>query len=205
MLKRNGQLERHSVPHFTGRLTDAEHEAYLTAVGFVRTELADLATISEALRGLENQGMGAVESVDAPTEIVTGKGERWQVRRCLVKLNQNEVCLCQRGTEFAIIERHPENSAYAQANGAAEITLTGNHERQLLQDFVQHERQALHLLSSDLTAKVNEKLAGQYPDLNCQRVVQAITQRCAQEVSPQTATAQTTPPPRISPARGVKA
>jgi len=205
MLKRNGQSERHSVPHFTGRLTDAEHEAYQTAVGFVQAELADLATISKALRDIEKQGMESVQASGTPTEIVTGKGERWQVRRCLVKLKENEVCLCQRGTEFAIIERHPEYSAYAQANGAAEITLTGNHERQLLQDFVQSERQALHLLTSDLTAKVSEKLAGQYPDLNCQRVVQAITQRCAQEVSPQTTTAQTTPPPRISPARGVKA
>lgn len=202
MLKRNGQSERHRVPHFTGRLTDAEHEAYEAAVGFVQPELADLATIASALRGIENEGMEAVEAVG--TEMVTGQGERWQVRRCLVRLKDNDVSLCQRGTEFAIIERHPEHSVAAKANGQCEIISTGNHERQLLQDFVQNERQALQLLTSDLTAKASEKLTGQYPELNCQRVVQAIAQRCAQETNPKPAQAQTITPPRAAPTRGVK-
>lgn len=202
MLKRNGQSERHPVPHFKGRLTDAEHEAYQSAVKFMQPELADLSSIAAAIRGIENEGVDAVQAVGG--EIITGKGERWQIRRCLVKLKDNEVHLCQRGTELAVIECHPASSAYAQANGVGEVTMTGNHERQLLQDFVQNERQALHLWASDVTAKVSERLASQYPDLNCQRVVQAVSQRCAQEVNPQPKQSPAMTPPRVAPAKGVK-
>lgn len=202
MLKRNGQSERHRVPNFAGRLTDAEHEAYQTAVQFIQPELADLATIASALRGIENEGVEAIQAVGG--EVITGKGERWQVRRCLVKLKDNEMLLCERGQECAVVERHAVNSPFAQANGVCDVAMTGNHERQLLQDFVQNERQALHLLTTDLTAKVSEKLASQYPDLNCQRVVQAVSQRCAHEVNPQPKQSPAMTPPRVAPAKGVK-
>ena len=174
MIKRNGQPARHTVPHYSGRLTDAENEAYKTAVAAVQSELADLTTVGQALRGVENPGVGTTGTSGDPTEIVVGSSDPWQVRKCLVQLNQSEVFLCQKGTEYSVIERFSENSRYAMANGPAEIMLTGNNERQVLQDYAQNERQTLQLLATDLTAKVRETLAAQHPDLNCRRVVEAV-------------------------------
>lgn len=203
MIKRNGQPARHHVPNYSGRLTDAENEAYQTAVASVQPELADLANIAQALRGVEYPGMGAVETMNSSAEIVVGSSDRWQVRRCLLKLNQSEVSLCQQGEEFAVIERFPENSPYAKANGSAEITQTGNTERQVLQDFVENERHALQLLATDLTAKVRENLAAQHPEQNCRRVVEAITQRCDHEINPTPSQTETTAP-ALKPTRGIR-
>ena len=194
MIKRNGQPARHTVPQYSGRLTDAENEAYQTAVAAVESELADLTTVGQALRGVENPGMGTAVASGDPTEIVVGSSDPWQVRKCLVELNQSEVFLCQKGTEFAVIERFSENSRYAMANGPAEIMLTGNNERQVLQDYAQNERQTLQLLATDLTAKVRETLAAQHPDLNCRRVVEAVTRRCDYEINPTQSQAETIAP-----------
>jgi hypothetical protein len=138
--------------------------------------------------------MGTAGASGDPTEIVVGSSDPWQVRKCLVELNQSEVFLCQKGTEFAVIERFSENSRYAMANGPAEIMLTGNNERQVLQDYAQNERQTLQLLATDLTAKVRETLAAQHPDLNCRRVVEAITRRCDHEINPTQSQAETIAP-----------
>jgi hypothetical protein len=194
MIKRNGQPARHSVPNYSGRKTDAENEAYQTAVAAVQSELADLTTVAQALRGVENPGMGAVGTSGEPTEIVVGSSDPWQVRKCLVQLNQSEVFLCQKGPEYAVLERFSENSRYAMANGPAEIILTGNNERQVLQDYAQNERQTLQLLATDLTAKVRETLAAQHPDQNCRRVVEAITRRCEHEINPTQSQAETIAP-----------
>ena len=194
MIKRNGQPGQHSVPNYSGRLTDAENEAYQTAVAAVQPQLADLSTIGQALRGMENPTPGMGETPGDPAEINVGSSERWQVRRCLVQLNQSEVFLCQKGTEFAVIERFSENSRYAAVNGPAEITLTGNNERQLLQDFVENERQTLQLLATDLTARVRETLAAEHPEQNCRRVVEAITRRCDHEITPNQSQAESITP-----------
>ena len=194
MIKRNGQPAHHTVPHYSGRLTDAENEAYQTAVAAVQSELADLTTVGQALRRIENPATGTEGTSSDPTEITVGSSDPWQGRKCLVELNQSEVFLCQKGTEYAVIERFSENSRYAMANGPAEIMLTGNNERQVLQDYAQNERQTLQLLATDLTAKVRETLAAQHPDLNCRRVVEAVTRRCDYEINPTQSQAETIAP-----------
>ncbi len=203
MIKRNGQPGRHSVPNYSGRLTDDENEAYQTAVAAVQPQLADLSTIGQALRGIETPGTGTGETTGDPAEITVGQSDRWQIRRCLVQLNQSEVFLCQKGTEFAVIERFSENSRYAAVNGPAEITLTGNNERQLLQDYVENERQTLQLLATDLTARVRETLAAQHPEQNCKRVVEAITRRCDHEITPNQSQAESTAP-ALKQTRGIR-
>jgi hypothetical protein len=72
--------------------------------------------------------------------------------------------------------------------------LTGNNERQVLQDYAQNERQTLQLLATDLTAKVRETLVAQHPDLNCRRVVEAITRRCDHEINPTQSQVETIAP-----------
>jgi hypothetical protein len=79
-------------------------------------------------------------------------------------------------------------------NGPAEIMLTGNNERQVLQDYAQNERQTLQLLATDLTAKVRETLTAQHPDQNCRRVVEAITRRCEHEINPTQSQTETLAP-----------
>jgi hypothetical protein len=155
------------------------------------------------LRGIENPNAGTGETPGNPKEITVGQDERWQVRHCLVQLNQSEVFLCQKGTEFAVIERFSENSRYAAVNGPAEITLTGNSERQLLQDYVENERQTLQLLATDLTARVRETLAEQHPEQNCRRVVEAITRRCDHEITPKQTQAETIAP-TLKQTRGIR-
>ena len=71
---------------------------------------------------------------------------------------------------------------------------TGNNERQLLQDYVENERQTLQLLATDLTARVRETLAAQHPEQNCRRVVEAITRRCDCEINPTQSQAETIAP-----------
>jgi hypothetical protein len=118
------------------------------------------------------------------SEEIRVDNEPWQVRHSLVQLTQSEVLLCRKGDEVAVVERFAENSRYAIANGPAEILLTGNNERQVLQDFVENERQTLQLLASDLTAKIRETLAEERPELNCRRVVEAVARRCDYEITP---------------------
>jgi len=184
MLKRNGQYGRHSVPHYAGRLTDDEYEAYQNVSESLNTELADLASVSETVRGIEKDGVGHGTSGHEPKEIVMDSGDRWQIQRSLVKLSQSEVCLCQKGTEFAVIERFSETSAYARSNGAADIALTGNNERQVLQDFVENERQTLRLFADDLMARVREELTEKYPQVDCRRVEQAMEDKCNVAINP---------------------
>jgi hypothetical protein len=184
MLKRNGQYGRHSVPHYAGRLTDDEYEAYKNVSESLSTELADLASVSDAVRGIEKDGVGHETPSVESKEIVMDSGDRWRILRSLVKLSQSEVCLCQKGAEFAVIERFAETSTYAKSNGAADIALTGNNERQVLQDFVENERQTLRLFADDLMARVREGLSEKYPQVDCRRVEQAIEDRCNAALNP---------------------
>lgn len=91
---------------------------------------------------------------------------------------------------MAVIERFPEDSAYARANGGAEILLNGNNERALFQDYVQNERQALQLVVTDMVAKVSEVSAERYPDQYRNRVAGAFGRRCSVELGPVQAQAQ---------------
>ncbi len=46
---------------------------------------------------------------------------QWEVRSALLKLNPGEVLLCQRGEQFAAIERFGEDSPFAKMNGPAQM------------------------------------------------------------------------------------
>ncbi len=190
MIKRNGLPARHEVPHYSGRLTDEENEAYQNAVATARPELTDITAIGQALRAIETSG----ESTANGGGQIRLLGEPWDVRRTLVQLTQSEVLLCRKGDEVAVVERFAENSRYAQTNGSAEVLLTGNNERQVLQDFVENERQTLQLLASDLAAKIRETLAEEQPELNCRRVVEAVGRRCEHEINPSQVESETLTP-----------
>ena len=199
MIKRNGQPARHDVPHYSGRLTDEENEAYQIGVTKVQAQLINIAAIGQALRTIETAETPAVQ----PAGEIRVDNEPWQFRRSLVQLTQSEVLLCRKGDEVAVVERFAENSRYATANGPAEILLTGNNERQVLQDFVENERQTLQLLASDLTAKIRETLAEERPELNCRRVVEAVERRCDYEIN-QTQSESETQSAAITQSQGIR-
>jgi hypothetical protein len=81
--------------------------------------------------------------------------------------------------------------------------MTGNSERQLLQDYVENERQVLQLLATDLTARIRETLAEQHPEQNCRRVVEAITRRCDHEITPTQSQTETIAP-ALNQTRGIR-
>jgi hypothetical protein len=203
MLKRKGNLASHIVPYHHGRLTDHEYAAYQVGIQAIQPELTELMQLANGLSSLDDDTLESVAS-SSTGEVLDVKGRPWKVLRSLMKVSQSEVVLAQRGSgEFAIIERFPETSAYAQVNGANEIILTGNDPRLLVQDYAQNEQQALQFLAADLKIKALERIAERYPDQNHQQVTKAIVARLTHEISPQRAQAQSNRP-SVRENRGVR-
>jgi len=106
-------------------------------------------------------------------EIKMSPTELREVRSALLNLNQGEILLCQRGNEFATIERFQEDSPYATANSDAQMLWKGNHVRALTD-----ARLTLEFMASNLTAKAQKIVWEQYPDHRPGHIGAAITERC---------------------------
>ncbi len=203
MLKRKGNLASHIVPYHSDRLTDHEYAAYQVGIQAIQPELTELMQLASGLSSLDEDTLATVAS-SSTGEVLDVKGRPWKVLRSVMKVSQSEVVLAQRSSgEFAIIERFPETSAYAQVNGSNEIVLTGNDTRLLVQDYAQNERQALHFLSADLKIKALERMTEKYPDQNHQQVTKAIVARLTHEISPRRAHSQSNRP-SVRESRGVR-
>lgn len=128
-LKRNGQsLSSYEVPNYVGSFTANEIESYRAAFGAIAGEF-------ESLTDLKSQ-LNKSGSTPSEKEIETPQIGRWLVRSRLLNLGQSEILLCQRAdNDFAIVERFREDSAYARANGGAEILMEGSRNRPLTEDF----------------------------------------------------------------------
>jgi hypothetical protein len=209
-LKRNGETCRFVVPNFSGRLSASEHQAYTVAFVAVDEQLRHhndaacaLASLSTELQNAGKEANGLIGDPIGAVE-VSGSGDgSWQIRRSLLKTSRNELLLCSRqtgtGEDFGIVEKFDPDSAYARAQGNAELIMTGNNVVLLLQDYVENESKILEAFKRDLEASVEEILAEKYPGENFSRVVKAISAQCgyshpgnAQNIRP------------AKPARGVK-
>ena len=109
----------------------------------------------------------------------------WAIRAELLKLDRGDVVFCERDNEFAVIERFPKGSRYAQANGRAEILLQGTDADKLLDDFKANAQLSLEFMASNLVAKAQKIVWEQYPDERPGHIVAAISERCRQAVSNQ--------------------
>lgn len=109
--------------------------------------------------------------------------ERWEVRSALLNLNHGEILLCQRGNEFAVIERFHEDSPYAQGNGNAQMLWKGNDAEALTEAFKGDARLTLEFMASNLVAKAQKIVWEQYPDHRPGHIVAAISERCHQAVA----------------------
>jgi len=191
MLKRNGQLCQHSVPEYSGRLTDGEFEAYKSLFGSVEGDFKELSTITEGLIKLEKSLPDLLKMISTPTsESVGGQdGSEWQVLSPLADNRQAEMLWCKRQLgereEFAVVERFPEDSPLAKAQGQFDVQMTDSDPLRLLRDFISARREASQFFANDIIATAQEQAAEKYPGQDLNRVLEAISHRCTKSISPE--------------------
>jgi hypothetical protein len=104
-----------------------------------------------------------------------------------LKLRNSQIFLCERSVEgakeFAVIERFRRNSAYAETNGEAEVLLSGTDAMLLLEEYAASAEHTLRAMGSNLVAKAHKIVWARFASTSPARVVQAISEKCAQAAS----------------------
>jgi hypothetical protein len=198
MLKRNGENCEHGVPNYPGRLTTSEYQAYQAAIPLVAEQVRLFNEHTQTLAELEKQIPGIAEKITGQENApLVGA---WHFCHTLFKSSKSEMTLCSRGVDgkeqFGVIERFAADSPYARARGDSQEIVKGNNISLVLQNFVQSERSVLLLYRKDIAATVEEKLAEKFPQLNCTRVVRAVTALCGDQAPVQSE--------RVAPAKSIK-
>jgi hypothetical protein len=179
-LQRNGiRPTLYRVPGHQRFLTEGEIEGYRAAYGAVAKEVAEVEDFKKQL-GIERQFPQSDKM-----EIDTAQTGRWEVREALLNLNRSEIVLCQRGNDFAVIERFEEESPYAQTNGSAQILLQGNNAGELKSEFQANARHTLAFMASNATAKAQGIVWGYFQEHKPELVMEAISERCQQAAANQ--------------------
>jgi len=175
-LKQNGELV---LPYKVSgcRLSEGEINGYRAASSAIAGQLESIKDFKRQLTRSDH----LPESSDF--EINTPEIGHWEVRSALLNLNRGEILLCQRGNAVAVIERFPEDSPYAQANGSAQILLQGQDAHQLTEQFKANAEHTLEFMASNLTAKAQKIVWEQFPEHRFGRIVEAISERCCQAVA----------------------
>jgi hypothetical protein len=195
MLKRNGELCKHAVPGFVGKLTPAEFDAYNAAFEVIKDEFNSLEQIKNGVKELSaNPARFTTADAQISNQRIadTLEGERngvpWSVRSRLLKLNHSQIFLCERSVgagerkEFAVIEHFKNGSSYAQANGNTQVLVTGNDAALVVQDYAANADHTLHFMASNMVASAQKVVWERVASQNPSRVIRAISDRCAQAV-----------------------
>jgi hypothetical protein len=188
MIKRKGQHRNGVAPPSRHRMSDTEYAAYFEAFGTIKSDYQALCLIGDKLREVEAtfRGLGAIDAQTqadpAAAPLSAGDKSAWEVCTPLLRLDRNEVLLCKRvcehGLEYAVIDHSPVAAAYAKAHGPLDVLRTGDNPRQVLRDYLRHERQTLELMVNDITASVREVVKERFPKQDLRRVVNEIAQMC---------------------------
>jgi hypothetical protein len=165
---------RYRVPGLDGLLREDDMPGYRAAASAIAAPLESMKELNRQLSG-ESRLVGSGEINMSPTE-------RWEVRSSLLTLNPGEVLLCQREDRFSVIERFPDDSPYARANGNAQMLWEGNHAKALAEAFKDDARLTLEFMASNLTAKAQKIVWEQFPDHRPGHIVAAITERCHEAI-----------------------
>lgn len=176
--RRGGLADRllfYTVPGCEGRLWENEVDGYRAAFSAISKQVQSAKNLREQLRG-EGES-------PASGEINTPHTGRWEVRSALLKLNPGEVLLCQRGDEYAAIERFGEDSPFAKTNGPAQMLWEGNDVQGVAEAFKADARLTLEFMASNLVAKAQKIVWEQYSDHRPGHIVAAISERCHQAVA----------------------
>lgn len=194
MLKRDGQLCKHAVPGFVGKLTSAEFDTYNAAFDTIKDEFAQLGKIKDALKELtlnprvftipDAQFSGqSVETQHTEREDLT---MRWEIRSRLLQLNHSDVFLCERnsdeGKQFAAIERYQRETEYTRIYGKAAVLLASNDPLLTVQEYAACAEHTLRFMASNMVATAQKVVWERVASQNPSRVIQAISERCAQAV-----------------------
>jgi hypothetical protein len=183
-LRRNGETASFRVQDSAGSFTAREINSYRLAFSSIAAELGSIKELKEQLGQI-----GELPSRE-DTRLSHGESGDWAIRAELLKVDGGDVMLCERDDKFVVIERFPENSRYAQANGNAEILLQGNDPNKLLDEFKANAQLTLEFMASNLTAKAQRIVWEQFPDERPGHIVAAISERCRQAVSTQETVAE---------------
>jgi hypothetical protein len=179
-LRRHGvRPTLYRVPGHQRFLTEGEIEGYRAAYGAVAKEVAEVEDFKKQL-GIERQFPQSDKM-----EIDTAQTGHWEIREALLNLKRSEVVLCQRGNEFAVIERFDAASPYAQTNGPAQILLQGNNAGELKSEFQANARHTLAFMASNATAKAQGIVWGYFHEHKPELVMEAISERCQQAAANQ--------------------
>jgi hypothetical protein len=163
------------VPGLDVPLTENTISGYRAAFSAIFGQCQSLTDLNQQLRGDgQSPELG---------EINTPQTGRWEVRSSLLNLDPGEILLCQRGDEFAAIERFGEDSPYAKVNGPAQMLWEGNDAQGVAEAFKADARLTLEFMASNLTAKAQKIVWEQYPEHRPGHIVAAITERCHQAIT----------------------
>ena len=124
--------------------------------------------------------------MDTPHGEGDGVNFHWNVVSCLLKLTHSEVLLCERtsddGAQFAAIERYQNASRYAQVYGNAAVLLASNDPLLTVQDYAACAEHTLRFMASNMVATAQKVVWERVASQNPSRIIQAISDRCAQAV-----------------------
>jgi hypothetical protein len=189
MLKKHGQICQHSVPEYSGRLTDGEFAAYNSMFASVEDDFKELVGIAEGLGQLEKSMPSFLEKLSSSScRILTGQdGSEWQILARLPVTPSGEMLWCKRQfgemEEFAVVERFDPSSPLAMAQGEFDVQMTDSDPLRLLRDFINARRDAAQLFANDIIATAKEQVAENHPGEDLNRVLDAIAQRCTKSIS----------------------
>jgi hypothetical protein len=189
MLKKQGQICQHSVPEYSGRLTDAEFAAYNDVFDSIRGDFEELVGIANRLGQLEKSFPSFFEKLSAPSHqsLIGQDGSEWTILAPLPITPTGEMLWCKRQfgdlEEFAVVERFDPASPLAVARGQFDVQMTDSDPLRLLRDFINARRDAAQLFANDIIATAKEQAAENHPGENLNRVLDAISQRCSKSLS----------------------
>jgi hypothetical protein len=172
-LRQKGEFQEYRVPGGDfGRFTDSEMKGYRAAFSVIANEF-------ESLGALRQQLEKPAAVIPSPEkEICTSKLGVWQVLSTLLNLGSSDILLCQKQSDFAVIERFRANVPYAKANGIAEILLERNDPLELATAFHANARQTLEFMASNEVATAQRVIWTQFHEHRPARLVEAISERC---------------------------
>jgi hypothetical protein len=189
MLKKHGQICQHSVPEYSGRLTDAEFAAYNAVFASIEGDFKELVRIADGLGQLEKSMPSFLEKLSSPRlQSLTGQdGSEWKILAPLPVTPSGEMLWCKRQfgemEEFAVVERFDPSSPLAMAQGEFDVQMTDSDPLRLLRDFINARRDAAQLFANDIIAAAKEQVTENHPGEDLNRVLDAISQRCTKSIS----------------------
>lgn len=194
-IKRNGELSKHSVPDFIGKLTPAEHDSYNEAFGAIQDEFNSLEQIKNQIKELTiSPDVHAIPDSQFLNQSVTTQHSengdlnlKWDVRSRLLKLNHSDVLLCERTAgqgkkQFAVIERYQDESPFAHASGKNHVLLVSDDASQAVHDYTARAEHTMRFMASNMVARAQTIVWERFANQNPARVIRAISERCAKAV-----------------------